>query len=325
MTKLERIILNTSLLRFLIIKSKRIVLPGFEKAPLYDVIVFFFSQVKKVGITDRAAAISFNFLMAIPAGTIFLFTLIPYVPISEQIVDELLVLTRDISPNANTYKLVNDFLVDFLKTPRSGLLSIGFVVAVYYASNAVIGIMRSFNKSLLHSNKRNFFEDRWMAVKLTTILVLLIMASVLLLITQGELSRLIFEWMDIQNAFVKWLLNALRWFVIIALVFYSIAIIYKYAPAIHKRFKLSSPGAIFATFLIVTSTYLFSYWVNHFASYNKVYGSIGTILIIMFLVYLNSLILLIGYELNVSIHSIKAMADERHKHEIENALKAAKS
>jgi len=133
MIKLERIIRNSLPVRFAISRSKKIVLPGFEGVPLYDVIKFFVKQVQKVGLNDRAAAISFNLLMAIPAATIFLCTLIPYMPFSKQLSSELLLLTKDVTPNHNTYILVKDFLEDFLETPRSGLLSFGFVVAVFYA------------------------------------------------------------------------------------------------------------------------------------------------------------------------------------------------
>src|SRR5918993_3861575 len=109
MTKLERIILNTSVVRFLSNKSKHIILPGFDGVPLYDVIVFFFSQVRKVGLTQRAEAVAFNLLLAIPAGTIFLCTLIPYMPVSKQITDELLLLTKDLFRTGDTYEFVRNF------------------------------------------------------------------------------------------------------------------------------------------------------------------------------------------------------------------------
>jgi membrane protein len=100
---------------------------------------------------------------------------------------------------------------------------------------------------------------------------------------------------------------------IISLIFYAIAFIYKYAPAIQKRWKLASPGAILATFLSILTTLGFSIFVNNFGKYNALYGSIGTMIVLMIIIYINSLVLLIGYELNVSIHSIKAMAEERMK------------
>jgi len=316
MTKIEKFILNLPPVRFLSEKSKRIILPGFEKVPLYDVIVFFLSQMKKVGLSERAAAISFNFLMAIPAATIFLCTLIPYLPVSKDITAELLNLTKIVAPNNNTYELVKDFLTDFLNTPRSGLLSVGFILAVFYASNALMGIMRSFNRSLSIVAKKGALHDRLMAIRLTTVLILLIIVTITLLVTQGTLFSELMLKLDIHSSFVKWLIHSVRWIIIVALILYSIGFIYKYAPAISKRWRLASPGAIFATALIVLFTIAFSYWVNNFGSYNKVYGSIGTILILMVLIYISSLILLIGYELNVSIHSLKAMADERTKHEV---------
>jgi membrane protein len=117
---------------------------------------------------------------------------------------------------------------------------------------------------------------------------------------------------------MRQVIYSVRSIIIILLVLYSIGIIYKYAPTISKRWRIASPGAILATFLVVLFTFLFSFYVNNFGSYNKVYGSIGTILILMFLIYLNSLILLIGYELNVCIHSLKAVAEERRHTDIES-------
>ena len=279
--------------------------------PLYDVIYFFISQVKKVGLNDRARSISFSFLTAIPAAAIFLCTLIPYLPVSKQVTHQLMLITKDITPNQNTSLLVQNFLNDFLKKPRNGLLSFGFLLAVFYSSNAMIGIMRSFNKSLIYNHKRNFLQTRWMAVKLTVLIIGLVIGSVAILVTQDELLKKILAMMHIKNHSAAWLFKTLRWVVIIPLFYFSIAFIYKYAPAVKKRWNLSSPGTTLATFLIIITTLVFSYWVNKFGTYNKVYGSIGTILILMLLIYFNSLVLLIGYELNVSIHHLKVMVDER--------------
>jgi membrane protein len=304
-----------------IAKSKKIVLPGFEGLPLYDVAVFFMKQVKKVGLNDRAAAISFNLLMAIPAATIFLCTLIPYMPFSRQITSELLLVTRDITPNMNTFLLVKDFLEDFLETPRSGLLSVGFLLAAFYASNAMMGIMRTFNKSLMYTCDRNFFLERWVAIRITTILMLVFLLAVALLLAQGTLLTWALESLEINTPVVRWLVRNLRWVFIIALIYFCIAIIYKYAPAIHERWQLSSPGTTLATILVVLTVAGFSIWLQRFDNFNKVYGSIGTILILMLLIYFSSLVLLIGYELNVSIHSLKMMAAERARKEArEDAL-----
>jgi len=311
MNKLERFILNLSPVKFLIHKSQQIILPGFQGLPLYDVIVFFISQVNKVGLNERASSIAFNFLMAIPAAVIFLCTLLPYMPISKEITPQLLVLANEFIRDHDTFLAVEKFLNDFLNTPRSGLLSLGFFLAVLYSSNAMLGIMRTFNKSVIKRSNRNYFESRWMAIKLTSLVILLILASLILTIVQGEVFNRLLLWMDIKNPAIKGLINSFRYVVIVALIFYAIAFIYKYAPAVHKRWKLISPGTILATALTIFIMFIFSFWVNRFSNYNKIYGSIGTVLIIMLLTYINALILLIGFELNASIHSLKHIAEER--------------
>jgi len=312
MIKLERIIYNTPAFHWIEGKSKKIILPGFQGVPLFDVSKFFFNQVKKVGLNDRARSISFSFLTAIPAATIFICTLIPYLPIAVQIKKQLLYITKDISPNDNTYQLVRQFLEDFLDKPRVGLLSFGFLLALFYSSNAMIGIMRSFNKSLIYNSKRSALATRWMAIKLTLLFLAMVIGSVIILVTQAQLLRSLMTWLHITNkASVRLLFKTVRWVVIIPLFYMAIACIYKYGPAVHKRWNLFSSGTLLATSLTILITVLFSYWVNSFGNYNKVYGSIGTIMILMLLIYFNSLILLIGYELNVSIHHLKVMAEER--------------
>ncbi|HEY4205189.1 MAG TPA: YihY/virulence factor BrkB family protein [Puia sp.] len=311
MIKLERKIYNSRPIRWMVNRSKKIVLPGFEGIPLYEVATFFNSQVKKVGLVDRARSIAFSFLTAIPAATIFICTLIPYLPVARQIKRQLLFLTRDVTPNQNTYLLVSKFLEDFLDKPRVGLLSFGFVLALFYSSNAMIGIMRSFNKSLIYNTKRNALETRWMAIKLTLLVLCMVIGSVTILVTQAELLRMLLKWLHIQGSNARWVFRNVRWVIIIPLFYFAIACIYKYGPAVHKRWKLFSPGTFLATTLSIVITIAFSYWVNNFSTYNKVYGSIGTVMILMLIIYFNSLILLIGYELNVSIHHLRVLAEER--------------
>jgi membrane protein len=313
MTKLERLLLDSKPVAFIREKSKHIILPGFEGLPLYDVSLFFFKQVKRVGLNERAAAISFNFIMAIPAASIFLFTLLPYLPVSKLISTELFRFVRDITPDKQTRKLIIDFLDDFFNKPKTGLLSIGFVLAVYYSSNAMMGVIRTFDRSLQNTHKNSFFGKRLRAIRLTTIVIVLILGTSLISLGQGTLFRFVMNAAGINNLSARFWIRSLRWIVIIALFLYSIGIIYKYAPSVKKRWKLLSPGAFFATFLTISVTAVFSIWVQNFSNYNKVYGSIGTLLIIMLLISINSLILLIGFELNVSITELKIEAEERQK------------
>jgi membrane protein len=315
-TKLERAILNLGPVAFLLNKSKHLVLPGFEGLPLYDVMRFFVKQVNQVGLNVRAAAISFNFIMAIPAAAIFLFTLVPYIPISKQFSAELFRVIRDLTPNRETQAFIVQFLDDFFNKPKNGLLSVGFVLAVFYSSNAMMGIIRSFDRSLVDKHRSNFIDKRLRAIRLTTIVIVLIIGTTLISLGQGTLFRMIMQWLHIRNTMVLFWIRSLRWIVIIALFLYSIGVIYKYAPSVKKRWKLLSPGAIFATILTILVTWVFSVWVQNFSNYNKFYGSIGTVLVLMLLIFINSLILLIGFELNVSITYLKKEVEERKLKEL---------
>jgi membrane protein len=222
-------------------------------------------------------------------------------------------LTKDITPNQNTNVLVSNFINDFLTKQRGGLLSIGLIVTLYYASNAMIGLMQSFNKSLTSYTPRNFIENRLIAIRLTLVMILLLIGTVLILVTQDELLRYIFRAFNIHRNSVRGVVKSLRWVVIIPLFYFTIAFIYKHAPAIKEKWRLISPGTTLATTLMILLTFIFSFWVNKFGTYNKVYGSIGTIMILMIVIYFNALILLIGFELNISIHSLKEKAKQRKK------------
>jgi membrane protein len=313
MTKLERIILNLPPIRFITEKSKHIILPGFDRVPLYDVGVFFSQQMHKVGLTERASAVSYNFIMAIPPTFLFLFTLIPQLPFIRQrsIRYQLKSLIRDMIPAPEYNKTIIDFVDSFWDSNRIGLLSFGFVLLIFFASNGMMGLMRSFNKNYIGFQRRTDLQTRWAAIRLTLLMMGLIFGCLVLLSLQG----IVLKWMGIGSEFVRTVIKALRWLFLVTLIFYAYGFIYKYAPAIKKRWRIVSPGSILATFLSILATLGFSLFVNNFGKYNALYGSIGTIIVFMILVYINSLVLLIGYELNVSIHSLKALADERIKHE----------
>ncbi len=291
-------------------------MPGFEGIPLYDVASFFLKQTRQIGLNERAAAISFDFLMAIPPMAIFLFTLLANAPDSQRLYSEALILARQFSMNDDTYALIKSVMDDFFK-PDSKLISLGLLAAIYFSSNAMITIMRTFNKSMLHIEveNRNFLQLRWMAIKLTVLIVMLIIATTLVLVTQGAIMGKIRSWLYLGDKSFEWIIQLVRLSISFFLVFLAIALIYKYAPAIEKKWKLNSPGALLATFMTIAFTYLFSYWVNNFAAYNKVYGSLGSILILMLLIFVNSLVLLIGFELNVSITALKTIANKRKAEE----------
>lgn len=313
MTRLERIILTKTPLAFILQKSKHWYLPGFEGVPLYDVLKFFYKQIKTVGLTERASAIAYNFIMAVPPSFLFLFTLIPNLPFisKKSLKIQLHALVTDIVPAKGYNNNIIKFIDSFIDGNKIGLLSFGLILALFFASNAMMGLMRSFNKNYIGFEKRKGLHKRWVAIRLTTLIFGLVLGCLVLLITQGA----VLKWFGVQSDFWKDFIFYVRWVVIIALVFYSIAFIYKYAPAVEKPWKLSSPGTILATFLSLLATIGFSAFVNNFGRYNALYGSIGTIIVLMSLIFINSLVLLIGFELNVSIKSLRLIAEQREAEE----------
>ncbi|MFM1963171.1 MAG: hypothetical protein RLZZ172_2016 [Bacteroidota bacterium] len=312
MLKIQRLILETRLVKSVINWSKNIFLPGFEGLPLYDVISFSFDQSREIRLNERAASISFNFLLAIPPLFIFIFTLLSFLPGSKILYEEVLVLIESIVPDDYTYKMIKTVTDDFFNA-GTGTLSFGLILAIYFSSNATLTIMRTFRKSMLHIQveERNFIQIRWSAIRLTFIIVFLILATIMIMLTQTIILNWFFSTFKITGKNVELVLGVGHFLVIFFLIFFSIGLIYRYAPHVQKKWKIKSPGTILATILIMTFTYLFSYWVNNIASYNKIYGSLGSILILMFLVFVNSLVLLIGFELNVSINSLKNKVIQR--------------
>lgn len=306
--KLVDFFIQLSFINWLIHKSKTTTLPGFSGIPIYQVVSFFIRQVQTIGMTERASAIAFNFVMAIPPATIFLFTLIPYLPITQSLQQEFYKLIKDIIPGERNNAVLINFLQDFINNPRNGLLSIGFILSLYFSSNAMMGIMRSFDKNYAGFKKRSNWQRRKAALRLTVLLYVFVMASLLALIAR----EVVLEWLGIENASLRALLSNLRWSVIFLLFFGCISSIYRLAPSVHKKWKLINPGSIVATSLMLITSGALSWWVANFSNYNQLYGSISTVLIIMILIFINSLILLIGFELNVSIYSLKsARAEEK--------------
>ncbi|MBV7533205.1 YihY/virulence factor BrkB family protein [Chitinophaga sp. sic0106] len=302
--KPENLIFRSSPYKRLVNRTKSLILPGFEGLPLYDVLKLFGQETKARGLGDRARAISFNFLLAIPPFFIFLFTLVPYVPL-KNIEPTLYDLAQDLTPNYNTYIIVREMIHDFLYTHRNGLLSVAFLMGFFYSSNGVMGILRSFNKMERSGfHKRKWWQNRLIALQLTGLLVIILLITVGLVIAQGATLRTIFNWLNITSPFVKNIIDISRWLIIIGLLYSVNAVLYRFGPATAKRWRFITAGATVATIGMILVTLGFSYFVNNFGNYNKIYGSIGTVLILMLWVFLNSFFLLVGFELNASIRHL---------------------
>jgi membrane protein len=282
-------------------RTRKTFVPGFSGFSLYEVATEFIYQLRKTSLVERASGISFNIVMAIPPTLIFIFTLVPYFPISKEFLNQMFALIRDVVPGEKNNSVIIDFLKDFVNRPRNELLSFGLFLAIFFSSNAMMGVLSSFDIDYPGFEKRKGLHKRRIALQLTMLVFFLIFLCLLLLIAQANVLR----WLGVESEFWRNLIHNSRWIVIILLTYFIVSFIYRHGPAVAKRWPLFSAGAVFATTLMVVATALFSYWVNNFSNYNTVYGSIGAVFILMSLIYTNSLAVLMGFELNVTLTQLR--------------------
>ena len=282
--------------------SKKVVLPGFDGLSLYEVITFFMESLRKGVILIRASSLAFNYMLAIFPAIIFLFTMLAYIPI-DNFQEELLSLLRDILPR-NAYETVRSTVEDLISERRGSLLSFGFVVALFFSSNGVNSMINAFNTTY-KTRSRSAIMQRFVSVGLTIILSgLLITAIALIVFSEITLEILISKnYIDPDITYTMLVIG--KWVTIVALIFSAISFLYFLGPAKDTRWKFITAGSTLATVLTIVISLGFSYFVNNFGHYNKVYGSIGTLMVIMLWLHFNSVILLIGFELNASIDKAK--------------------
>jgi membrane protein len=298
--------LHTQLMRFLFYReflafTQRVSFPGFRGESVYNVMHFFFKQVLNEDLTMRSSALAFSFFLALFPAIIFLFTLIPFIPIDDT-KDEVLKFFGQILDKA-TYESIKVTINDILRKKHGGVLSFGFFLAMYFASNGFFSLMQLFNKYSNTKETRTLIKQRLVSIFLALFFSVLIIISVML-ITVGEWGT---QWL-VNHKWIKGrtdvtILTIVRWIISAALFFTTISSLFYFAPSKSHRWKFISTGATLAAILSMISTVLFSYYVNNFASYNKLYGSIGTLIVVLLLIQFNCMIIQIGFELNVGIEN----------------------
>jgi membrane protein len=170
----------------------------------------------------------------------------------------------------------------------------------------MMGVLRSFDKKYLGFKDRSGLSRRRTALELTLIVFVLSFVCILLLIAQGA----VLKWLGVENPWIRAIIHNFRWVIILLLVFYSISFIYRHGPSLTHKWPFVTPGSVFATSLLLFATVLVTYWVNNFSNYNKLYGSIGAVFILMSLIYIYAVVVLIGFELNVTITSLSRKEEE---------------
>ena len=279
--------------------SQQLILPGFEGLSFYIVSKFFFQGLRNGAINMRASSLAFSFFLALFPSIIFIFTLIPYIPI-ENFQDSLFNLLQNILPKA-AFEATEDTIADIIKNQHGSLLSIGFISALYFSTNGFNAMINAFNETYHEIETRNVLMQRLVSVLMVIVNVSMITIAIVLII----FSEIGLEHLIHKDKVAYYFILFGKWIILFMLCFGLISFNYYVGPKRKHGWKFFSAGSMFSTVLIIIASLVFGYYVNNFGNYNKLYGSIGTLIVIMMLIYINSLILLLGYDLNASIQIAK--------------------
>jgi membrane protein len=289
-------------------RAQKIILPFFDGVPLYDVALFFWKSIVNGAITTRASAIAFSFFIAFFPFVIFLFTLIPYIPI-KNFQNELFMLLQQVVPEG-VFVTIEDTLTDILMQPRGDLLSLGFFMALIFSTNGLASMMSAFDATIHSIYRRSWLSQRLAATILLFILAFLLTLAIALLTGGQSLIKYLENHEILRDSFTISFLTFGKWVIILALFFFAYSFLYYMAPAKKTKWRFISAGGTLSTVLSIITIAGFTYYINNFSQYNKLYGSIGTLLIILLLMYVMSLILLVGFELNASIYQAHAEIED---------------
>lgn len=286
--------------------------PGFEGYSVYEIAASIFKNIQEKRFAERAAAISYNFLMAIPPTLIFLFSLVPFLPL-EDVEKTILSSIHTLSPNEGLFKSVSSIVYDFMNTKQREILSIGILFTLFYSSNGMMGIIRAFDHRVTEAHVwRTGLARRWKAIRLTLMLIVFTLISLGILVIQ---SKALDEWI-LQVTGNTTVVKVIGWLVIVLIIYFTICIIYTYAPSLQRKIKFFSAGSFLATILFIGISYGFFFIASNFVNYNKVYGSIGTLMMFMIWMFITAMVILIGYEINIAI-MLKELKEEEKEAETE--------
>lgn len=267
---------------------------------MYEVGSMIANNIRDLRLNERAAGISFNFLLAIPASLIFLFSLVPFLPL-DSVQQTILESIKLISPNEKIYSAAQKTIIDLMQTKRKELISFGILATIFVSSNSVMGLIRSFDRKSDLIKERSSLARRWRAILLTLILMVVLVVAIALLILQSHLLK---EYLLHYFAHPE-LIQVFSWIILVFIVYIAVCIIYKFGPSLNSRFRFFSPGAAIATISFFIVSYGFFFIANNFVHYNKVYGSIGTLLMIMIWMFITGLVMLLGFEINLALRALE--------------------
>ncbi|WP_288984067.1 YihY/virulence factor BrkB family protein [uncultured Flavobacterium sp.] len=273
---------------------------SFEGLSLYDILELYVIGIFKGAFSYRASAVAFSFFMALFPFALFILNLIPYIPLENFQKDFLQFVEEGVPPN--TYDAIAQIISDIMNNSHQGLLSSGFVLSILLMTNGINAILGGFEMSEHITLTRGFFRQYFisLAIALSLSLILIITVSAIVI------SEIIIHKINVSG-YVNdvYLVEWSRYGFVVLMILMTTAILYKFGTKETSKMSFISYGAVFTTILIIISSYIFGVYVEKFARYNELYGSIGTLLVLMFYIWINCMVLLLGFELNATISKLK--------------------
>ncbi len=287
---------------------------GHPDKNLYDVIRIFIQQLKKDDIGERAGSMAFSYTIALFPLLLFLLNLVPYLQDFFPVVttENILDFVQNVIP-ADIYQNIDTTLMDIVSKPRQSLLSFGFFFALFASTQGVMSMMTSFNSVYKTKENRGFLMSRAVAMFIVFALVLTIIAASSVMIIGSILINALDELHVFNSSFVIFLFKTFKFLILLFVFYITSAFIFRFAPAVHDKWRFFSTGAQLAGLLITVAFHGFIYYLENFASYNKLYGSIGTLLALMLWLWITSLIILVCFEVNVSLDLAEDKQQERER------------
>lgn len=277
--------------------------PGFEGVSLKEALIGVREELRNDNLIIRASSMSFFFFLAIFPTIIFFFSLIPYLPV-ENFNLVLMGMLKGFLPSG-IFAMLETTIKDILSIQRGGVTSFNFIMAFIFSSNGVTSMLTAFDKTHDNYKKRKFLQKQWVSFKLVTLVSFMFLVSISLVIMGERTIKNILIYLEFYNFWTYTIIVFLKYVIVFFAFFNVVASIYYYGPSVKEKFKYFSIGAIFSTFSLVILSTLLKFYFRLFSNFNQLYGSLGIIIVSMLFVYLNSCILLIGYEINNSIASNK--------------------
>ena len=303
--KTEEILKKIPVIKQLIVILQNIKLPWLQGISLYELMHFYISGVVTGALSYRAAAIAWSFFMALFPFMLFVLNLIPYIPIVGFQEDFLGFVRENVPPT--TFDAIDVIINDILHNSHSGLLSTGVILSVFLMTNGVNAVMSGFETSQHIVEKRAYFRQYFVALFISMVLTFILLITVAtIIIFEVFIQRTIIQ--DVLSNRISDKISLIefgRYSFVIIMILTSIGILFKFGIRQTRKRAFITIGVVFTTILIILSSYFFGIWVVKFSKYNELYGSIGTLLIVMFYLWINCMVLLLGFELDASIYKLK--------------------